>query len=59
MKCPKCKQDVSTVYGNGEYPNDSYRCDECCGRETGVVMTVFAVVFALVMVAIVCVSVWG
>jgi hypothetical protein len=34
MICPRCNKDVQAVYGNGEYPNNSYRCDECHSYET-------------------------
>lgn len=41
MICPNCKQDVTALSGNGEYPNSSYRCDECYDRQSGLVICGF------------------
>lgn len=38
MICPRCKRDAKTLWGNGDYPNDSYRCSQCCDDDTGKVV---------------------
>ncbi len=47
MICPKCKREVTTLHGNGEYPNSSYKCSKCCDDETGAVISGFFKVLGL------------
>lgn len=35
MICPRCQRVAKTLWGNGDYPNDSYRCAQCCDDDTG------------------------
>ncbi len=45
MECQKCHKDVETIYGNGTYPNPSYKCGKCCDDETGKVVAGSIAVF--------------
>jgi hypothetical protein len=49
VKCPKCKRDVHAVWGNGDFPNASYRCENCLDDETGQVVGGFVLlIFAII-----------
>jgi len=41
MICPKCNREVSTLHGNGKYPNSTYKCNKCYDDEMGEVVKYF------------------
>lgn len=41
MICPRCGRAVRNVWGNGEYPNPSYRCQKCDDEETSAIVGAF------------------
>lgn len=55
MECPKCKRDVTTLHGNGQYPNATYQCGKCYDGEMGRVIAGF---FKAVLIVVGLLS-WG
>lgn len=53
MKCPRCKRDVDVLWGNGVYPNTSFRCEQCDSNERKLVVMVYLVVVGLAVAALV------
>jgi len=51
MICQRCNKDVDTLYGNGKYPNKSYKCSKCYDDETGIIVK-YAVVFFVILIVI-------
>lgn len=51
VQCPRCKKDVSQLWGNGDYPNSSWRCQRCDDAETTCIVGCFLVVLVVIFLA--------
>ena len=50
MECPRCGKQSDTLWGNGTYPNSSYRCNICDGAEWCKVVVIMTVIIALIII---------
>lgn len=53
MKCPRCNLEVRFLWGSGDYPNDSYRCEYCHDKELGRAISCFVLVLAAIVLGII------